>query len=548
MSDHDQDFDAVGLSILWDRLVSIANEIALALIRTAFSTIVRENYDLACVLFDADGRSLAQASVSVPVFIGTAPQTLRHMLDKFPPETLRPGDVIITNDIWMGTGHLWDVNVMRPVFRGDTIVGYVLSISHLPDIGGRGMSALNGEMYEEGLQIPINRLFRGGAANEPLFEIIRQNVRVPEQVIGDLMANVTCTEVGGRLLLELMEEYGIDDLRPLSRAIIAQSERAMRREIAAIPDGSYTHSIQVEALDAPVTLACRIDISGERLMIDFTGSSPQLRAGINVPLCYTRAMSCYSIKCLTIPSIPNNEGSVTPVEITAPPGCILNAVPPAATGARFMVGHFVAPLIFGALGRAVPSRVQADPGMMNLLNVSGRHRNGRSFATLFFSAGGLGAKQGLDGASATPAPSNMSVMPTEVWETLTSLRVGYRRLRPDSGGPGQYRRGLGQEFRIINDSGHLLNLYGLGARTEFPALGIAGGVSGTPRVYKLGDTVVHPKGHYALEPGDSITVADSGGGGWGDPLKRDPARLAADVAEGFVSAEAAAAQYGSSRT
>ncbi len=536
--------DAVSLGILWDRLISITNEIVQTLVRTSFSSVARENYDLSCVLFDGRGRSIAQGTMSVPVFIGTAPQTMQHMLARFPPESLEPGDVLLTNDIWMGTGHLWDINVMRPAFRNGRIVGYAMSISHLPDIGGRGFSAINADMYEEGLQIPICKIVRAGKLNDEWIELIRKNVRVSDQVIGDLLANIAATEVGCRQLLEFMDEYGLEELNTLSDLIIGQSEKAMRKAIEGMPDGVYSHRIEVEAFDDPVVLACKVTVKGDRLAIDFEGSGPVLRAAINVPICYTRAMAAYSIKALVLPNVPNNEGSVTPIEVTAPKGCVLDAQPPAATGARFMVGHFVMPLIFGALAKALPDVVQGDPAMMNIINVVGKDRQGRDFTTLFFSTGGFGALKGLDGTAATPAPSNMMVMPAETWETMTGLRVVSRALRPDSGGPGQYRGGLGQHIVMANESGHLLTVFIMGCRTEFPAQGVCGGRPGSLRKYLLNGKEVHPKGRYEMQPGDRLELLDAGGGGYGDPAKRDPHAIAEDLRQGFLTPAAAESDYG----
>lgn len=536
--------DPVSLGILWDRLISITNEIVQTLVRTSFSSVARENYDLSCVLFDSRGRSLAQGVMSVPVFIGTAPATMRHMLERFPSDTLEPGDVILTNDIWMGTGHLWDVNVMRPAFRNGRVVGYAMSISHLPDIGGRGFSALNLNMYEEGLQIPIVKLIKAGKPNDELLELMRKNVRVHEQVIGDLMANVAATEVGCRQLVEFMDEYGLDELDTLSEMIIGQSERAMRKSIEAIPDGIYRNRIQVEAFDEPVVLECAVTVKGDQLQVDFAGTGPVLPAAINVPICYTRAVAAYAIKALVLPNVPNNEGSVRPIEVLAPPGCILDAQPPAATGARFMVGHFVAPLIFGALARALPDVVQGDPGMMNILNVVGRDRRGHEFTTLFFSSGGFGALKGLDGTAATPAPSNMMVMPTETWETLTSLQITYRALLPDSGGPGQFRGGLGQHIVMRNDTGYPVTMFIMGARTEFAGMGVCGGKAGALRKYLINGKDVHPKGRYELQQGDVIELLDAGGGGYGDPTARNPRMIAQDLRQGFITPAGAARDYG----
>lgn len=541
-------FDPVSLAILWDRVVSIANEMVSSLVRTSFSSNVREAYDLSCVLFDGEGNSLAQGSYSVPTFTGTAAPTLRHMLAKFPPQTLEPGDVILTNDPWMGTGHLFDINVMRPVFRAGRIVGYALSISHLPDIGGAGFSATTPELYGEGLRLPVQKVVRAGRVNQELVELIRFNVRAEDQVIGDLMANVTCTEVGGRKLLEFMDEYGLTELAPLSHAIRSHTERAMRSELAKFPQGAWRNRLEIEGVDGPVTLACELRISGESAHVDFAGTGPALRAAINVPWCYTRALSVYALKCLTIPELPNNEGAVVPVAVSAPEGCILNALPPRPTGGRHTVGHFIVPLLFGALAGAVPERVQADVGMMGTLSLAGRHPDGRVFAGLYFLAGGFGALHDLDGASTVPAPSNMSSISTEVWEEMTGMTVIGRRLRPDSGGAGRWRGGLGQEVVLRNDTGGLVTLSCFGQRTEFAPRGFLGGRDGALREILVNGRRVHPKGSYVLQPGDQVTSREAGGGGFGDPAGRAPEALKADRAEGFVSAKAARRDYGAGRT
>lgn len=537
-------FDAVSLAILWDRVVSIANEMVSSLVRTSFSSNVREAYDLSCVLFDAEGNSLAQGSYSVPTFTGTAAPTLRHMLAKFPPATLEPGDVVVTNDPWMGTGHLFDINVMRPVFREERIVGYTLSISHLPDIGGAGFSATTPELYGEGLRLPVQKLVRAGRVNEDLLELIRFNVRAEEQVVGDLMANVTCTQVGGRKLVEFMDEYGLEELAPLSGAIRSHTERAMRTELAKFPQGRWTNHLDIEGVDGPVTLACELRIGDHGAHVDFEGTGPALRAAINVPWCYTRALSVYALKCLTIPELPNNEGAVLPVEVRAPEGCILNALPPRPTGGRHTVGHFIVPLIFGALAEAVPERVQADVGMMGTLSLSGRHPDGRSFAGLYFLAGGFGALHGLDGAATVPAPSNMSSISSEVWEEMTGMTIVSKRLRPDSGGAGHWRGGLGQEVVLRNDTGGLVTLSCFGQRTQFAPRGFLGGGDGALREILINGKRVHPKGSYVLQPGDCVTSREAGGGGFGEPRARAPEALRRDLEEGFVSRRAARRDYG----
>ncbi len=536
--------DPVTLGIMWDRLISITDEVLSALVRTSFSSNVRDSYDLSCLLFSADGTSLAQGTYSVPSFTGTAPATLRHMLDRFPAATLRPGDVIATNDPWMGTGHLFDINVMAPVFRADRLVGYAMSITHLPDIGGRGFSATGRTVYEEGLRLPVCQLVRAGQPNRELFDIIRTNVRVADHVVGDLHANITSTLVAGRLLLEFMDEYAIEDLVPVAREIVALSDRAMRERLREIADGRYEHRFQIEGEDAAITLACALTIAGDACHIDFAGTDAEIDFGINVPLCYTRAFAAYAVKCLTTPRIPNNEGSLGPITVSAPEGCILNAQPPSPTGGRHIVGHFVTPLVMGALAQAGVRDVPAGAGMQNLMNFQGRHANGRGVSNIYFAAGGYGALDGLDGAACTPFPSNMIVTPVEIWEALTSTFIEAKRLVADSGGAGCDRGGLGQELAIRNTSGHPMTVACLGARTEFPPEGLHGGRAGGRREYRINGELVHPKGRYVLQPGDVIATKEPGGGGLGDPSTRAPERVLDDVRAGLVTIDGALRDYG----
>ena len=536
--------DAVSVGIMWDRLVAISDEIVSALVRTSFSTIVTESYDLTVAVLDAGGNLMAQGTYSVPVFMGTAPATLNHMLERFPAPSLRPGDVVITNDPWFGTGHMFDINVMRPVFRQDRIVAYIISITHLPDVGGLGFGAAATEIYHEGLRLPICKLFEAGAVNEFLLELVRTNVRAPDEVLGDLMANVTATAVGERMLLEFLAEYDLDDFSPLSAEIRARSERAMRDRLRSMRAGTYRNAIAIEGIDGPITLACQIDVHDGEVHVDFEGSGGSVRRGINVPFCYTRAMVLYTIKCLTVPDLPNTGGMAEPISVVAPKGCLLNAQPPSPTGARHMIGHYVAPLVLGALVEATPGDVMADCGMMNLLTVQGTHRDGHPVSTIYFASGGFGALSGLDGTETLPGPSNMAVVPLEVWETLTSTTVESKRLLPDSGGAGQWRGGMGQEIVIRNDSGHIMTALCMANRTEFPPVGFRGGQAGGLREYRINGVTVDPKGRHELAPGDRITLVEAGGGGYGDPRSRDRDALRRDLANGLISEESARRDYG----
>lgn len=537
-------FDAISLGILWQRLIAITDEGVSTLVRTAFSTVVREGYDLSVLLLDAQGNLLAQGTQSIPSFTGSAPATLRHMLRRFPPATLRPGDAIVTNDPWMGTGHLYDINVMRPIFRAWKIVAYVLSITHLPDIGGLGFGSDAAEIYQEGLRLPVCKLVREGRRDDFLLELIAANVRVPEQVIGDVLANVSCTAVAERQLGEFMDEYGLDDLGALSRQVQAASESAMRARIRAMRAGTYHAAMTIEGVEAPIHLACTATVKGDAIALDFAGSQACVPFAVNVPFCFTNGYAIYAVKCLVDAPIPNNEGAVRPVSVSAPAGCILNAQHPFATAARHSVGWFVVPLVFRTLAEASPDTVQAGSGMINMVNFRGTHRNGRAITTLHFASGGYGAVRGLDGIPTVSTPSSNAGIPVEVWESETSLTITEKRLVPDSGGPGAFRGGLGQRVTMRNDTDSPVTIDVLGYRTDYPAEGTAGGGDGGLRQTLINDRPISRKGRFVLAPGDRLTRIEAGGGGFGDPRERERGALTADLREGYVTQAAAVRDYG----
>ena len=537
-------FDAISLGILWHRLVAIADEGVSTLVRTAFSTAVREGYDLSVILLDADGALLAQSTQSIPSFTGSASATLQFMIGRFPRATLRPGDVIITNDPWMGTGHLYDINVMRPIFRSGQIVCYALSITHLPDIGGSGFGSDASEIYQEGLRVPVCKLVSEGRRNDFLLELIAANVRVSDQVIGDLLANVSCTGIVEREIVELMEEYGLSELGPLSRQIQMASKSAMRSRIAMMRPGEYRKTISIEGIDDPIKLVCTAIVQGGSVDLDFSGSQAPVPFGVNVPFCFTRGYAIYAVKCLVAAQIPNNEGAARTVSVSAPTGCILNALPPAATAARHSVGWFVVPLVFAALATASPETVQADSGMVNMVNFRGTDRNGRAITTLHFASGGCGAMSGLDGLPTLSTPSSNAGIPVEVWESETSITITEKRLIPDSGGAGAFRGGLGQRLTMRNDTGSPLTIDVMTYRTEYPAAGMAGGQSGGARQTLVNDRALPHKGRFVLAPGDYLTRLEAGGGGFGDPRRRDHNALVTDIREGYVTVAAAVEKYG----
>lgn len=530
-------FDAVELELLWRRLISLVDEAAAALVRTSFSTLVRESYDFSCVVTDATGQSLVQATESIPSFIGTLPETVKHFIRLFPIETLQPGDVLITNDLWLGTGHLPDITVAKPIFRGGRVVAFSASTAHAPDIGGKIRSPEPREVFEEGLQIPPMKLMRAGVTDETLVAMIRQNVRTPEQTMGDLWAQVVALDLMEERLHVLMEQAGLDDLADLAAEIHRRCESAMRNAIAALPDGTYHSELKTDGLmDTPITIKLALTIDGDSIRADFTGTDAQVDRAINCALCYTYAMVMYGVKVCTSPNLPNNEGAWRPISIVAPAGCIVNPQFPASGGSRMLIGHYLPMLVFGCLGQIVPERVMAACGSpMWGMNQSGVNADGKPYANMFFFNGGMGGNMQGDGISCLSWPSNVSSTAVEISEHIAPIRIHYKRLRPDSGGPGRHRGGLGQEILIESRSPTPIAVSFLAERTIFPAFGIEGGQDGAPGVLRINGEKVDPKRQYVLKTGDTVMLATPGGGGHGDPRERSAAAIARDLAEGYVT-------------
>jgi len=533
--------DPVTLDICWNRLVGVVNEQAAALQRTSFTSIVREAGDLSAGVFDRRGWMLAQAVTGTPGHINSMALCLRHILAAHPVESLRPGDVLITNDPWKGSGHLNDVTIATPVFRGRDCVALFASTCHTADIGGHILSAEAREVYEEGLFIPIMKLYEAGEPNPTLTGLIRANVRLPEMVMGDFHAQIAGGAVGGERLLEFMEEFGLARLEPLGDEIVGRTERAMRESIARLRPGACTYAVTSDGFDEPITIQVRCEARGGELAIDYAGSSPESRRGINVVMNYTEAYSTYGAKVIVSPDVPNNEGAFRPLRITAPEGSILNARHPAPVAARHVVGHFLPHVIAGALREALPDRVMAE-GSANIwgVQVAGKDEGGQPFSFVVFTSGGTGARATKDGLSATAFPSGVLGTPAEVIETLSPLVIERKALRPDSGGDGRYRGGLGQEiaFRVRTRGAFTCSL--LCDRTRIPAQGFFGGEPGARGEVRInGRAPANPKAEQTLQPGDLIEIRLPGGGGYGPPAERDPALRARDLREGYVTASGA---------
>jgi N-methylhydantoinase B len=531
--------------VLWNRLIAITEEQAAALIRTALTPAVSEAGDLSAAVFDARGDMLAQAVTGTPGHINSLASAMRHFVAAFPPEGLRPGDVLVTNDPWLTSGHYHDVTVVTPVFHRERVIGYFGNICHTADIGGRVFSADARQVYEEGLCIPMMRLFEAGQPNRDLFAIVRHNVRVPDQVIGDLYAQAAGNEVGARRLVETLEEFGLDDLEALAAEIVGRSEAAMRAAIGALPDGEYRAEGVYDGYDRPVELKVTLRVRDDEVEADFAGTSPSSDRGINVVLNYTHAYTTYALKAALSPEVPNNEGSFRPVRVTAPEGCILNCQRPSAVAARHIIGHFIPSLLFRALSEVLPDRVLAE-SYDALWNTQwhGYRADGSHFVLVVFNAGGMGGRQGADGLGATSFPSGIHGFPVEAIEAHSPLIYEARRLRPDSGGPGRWRGGLGHELFVRAREGCRVWLSPFFDRTRHPARGLFGGEPGAVGGFWIDGVPQHQKATVELPPGALALIALPGGGGYGDPRARDGGLIEADLADGWITPDHARERYG----
>ncbi|HET8607973.1 MAG TPA: hydantoinase B/oxoprolinase family protein [Gaiellaceae bacterium] len=536
--------DPVAVEVIGNRLLSVVDEQQAALVRTAFSTIVRESEDLACGVFDARGFMVAQSLTGTPGHINAMATGMRHIVAA--AEDAAPGDVFVTNDPWLTSGQVNDFTVATPVFHRDRLAGWFANCCHSPDVGGRVLSGDAAEVFEEGLRVPIMRLFRAGEPNEELLGIVRANVRTPDETVGDLYAQTACNDVGARSLRALLDEFELPTLAPVADEIVGRSEQAMRAAIRELRDGVYEGETTSDGVDGEaVRLHATVTVDGDEIAIDFAGSSPQSRRGINVVLNYTHAYASFAIKAALAPEVPHNEGSFRPVHVTAPPGSILNALPPAAVGSRHVIGHFIPGVIFLALAEALPGKLLAGGADSVWLNViRGRLSESDWFSLSIFQAGGTGARATKDGLSATGFPTGVAGVPVEVIETLSPLVQHRRELRRDSGGPGRRRGGLGQLTELSCRSGDEWQISAMVDRTRFPGPPLEGGRAGALGEFARDGEHLPPKRLVRLAPGDRLTLNPPGGAGYGDPREREPELVLRDVIDGYVSLAAAERDYG----
>ncbi len=533
-------FDPVSLEIAWSQLQAVIDEGETTLLRTAFSPIIREANDFGVVLHDARGAAVAQSRQSLPSFVGTLPRTLQTTLESFPAQEWENGDIYATNDPWIGTGHLPDITMMRPVFRAGRLIAFVGCIAHWADIGGTIWSGDTREVFEEGLCLPLSKLFARGELNQDIAGIIRANVRLPEQVLGDLHAQVATLEVAERRLGDVLDGMGLDDPAAIFREIQDRSEAVMRAEIAALPDGVYTREIEIDGFDSPLTLRVALRVDGEDIVIDWTGTADQVERGMNETFNHAFAMSVYPIKCVLSPDVPNNDGAYRPFSMVAPEGSIVNARFPAPVASRQILGHALSSVVLGALAELVPDRVIAESGSPSPRVVfSGQDATGKKYGAALLLAGGMGAGASADGLSAAPFPSNAAATSVEMVEATTPLLFGRRALIADSGGRGRFRGGLGvaTEIEVRGDEPCVVSV--MTDRIDHPPLGFAGGEAGAPNRVTRDGAPIPSKSRSTLAPGQRLRIETAGGAGFGRPEERDPVALERDVDGGYAGVEAA---------
>ena len=537
---------------MWNRLISVVEEQAQALVRTAFSTSVREAGDLSAGVYDVDGNMLAQAVTGTPGHVNAMADAVPHFIRRIGRDNIHDGDVYITNDPWEGTGHLHDITMVTPSFHGGALVGFFACTAHIVDIGGRGFGADAHSVYEEGLYIPIMKFADKGKVDETLTRIIRGNVREPDQLIGDIYALATCNEIGHRRLIDMMAEFSLTDLNGIAEFILVNSRRATLERIAALPQQSATGEMKMDGFDRPITLKVKVSVEGDRIVSDFTGSSGLDKKGINCPLVYAKAYACYALKVAIAPEIPNNAASLAPFEIEAPENSIVNALHPAPVALRHIVGHFVPDAVYDAFDKIVPGLVPAEgAGCLCNFQVSLRPRtdapapeDARRSEVLTFNSGGSGARPDHDGLNATAFPSGVMTMPIEATEHAGPVIIWRKELRPDSGGVGKTRGGLGQYMEVGAQEGHEFDIQAMFDRVEHPARGRRGGGAGAPTMIAQDDgSAMNGKGKQFVAHGRRVVMAFPGGAGYGDPSERSVELVKRDLARGYISAETASKNY-----
>ena len=542
---------AIELQVMWNRLLAVVDEQAQALMHTAFSPIVRESGDISAGVFDVDGNMLAQAVTGTPGHINTMAESVKHFLDLIPKKQMCPGDTFLTNDPWLGSGHLNDFVLVQPCFHQRKLVGLVSCTSHLIDLGGLGMGPDGSDVFDEGLLIPPIKLVEGGQVNQTLMTLIKSNSRTPFQNEGDIYALIACCDVAHARLGEMMTEFGIASVVELGAYIYRVSREASVAAIEAAPQGRWDNSMTIDGYEFEIELKARLTIEAGEINVDFSGSSGCSKFGINVPLNYATAYSVFGLRCIFAPEVPNNAGSLAPFRIHAPLGCIVNAPRPVPVAQRHIIGQLLPDVVLGCLRRAMPNRIPAEgASCMYDLPLRGgfdatASKQVTPFAVELTHNGGTGARPGKDGLSVTAFPSGVYGSQVEVTESTAPLLVRKRELRPDSGGPGRFRGGLGQIIEIESHEGQAFDLFATVDRVKYPARGCFGGGDGACGHLALASgQVLEGKGKQRIPAGEVLVFQTPGGGGYGHPRQRDPEAVARDYDAGLISRRSLRRDYG----
>lgn len=533
------------MQIMWNRLISVVEEQALTLVRTAFSTSVREAGDLSAGVFNKAGKMVAQAVTGTAGHVNAMAEAVGHFIRAIGEDRIFEGDVYLTNDPWLGTGHLHDFTVVSPSFRGGKLIGYFACTGHVVDIGGRGFGPDANEVYEEGICIPIMKFAERGTVNSDLINIVRHNVREADQVVGDLYSLAACNETGHKRLIGMLDEFALGDIEELSEFIFKHSYDATLAHIAKLPQGTYTNAMRVDGYDDPVDLVVSLEVKRDEIVADFEGTSGPSPMGINVPLIYTTAYAAYGMKCALAPEIPNNAASLEPFKVVAPTTCILNAQHPAPVAVRHVLGHFVPDTVLGAIHKMLPGSIPAEgAGALWNIHVSARPSEGRQAdgvglhrtEILMFNSGGSGARPGLDGLNATAFPSGVHSMSVEATEHIGPVVIWRKELRDGSGGAGRQRGGLGQVVEIAPARGHEFHFNAMFDRVANPARGRDGGADGAAGKAYLDDgTSINTKGRQFVPTGRRLVIELPGGGGYGRLEDRPSEARERDVLDDYVA-------------
>ncbi len=542
----------VAYQVMWNRMISVVEEQAQALVRTAFSTSVREAGDLSAGVYNDAGEMLAQAVTGTPGHVNAMADAVGHFIRRIGRDNMFEGDVYLTNDPWEGTGHKHDITVVTPSFHNGQLIGFFACTAHVTDIGGRGFGADANDVHEEGLYLPIMKFADRGTADQTLLSLIRGNVREPDQLVGDIYALANSNEIGHNRLIDMVEEFGLSDLSGISDFILTNSREATLARINALTPGEAEGHLRIDGYDTPIDLHVKLTIEKDRILSDWDGTSGLDKKGINVPLVYTKAYACYALKCAIAPEIPNNAASLAPFEITAPENSIVNAKFPAPVALRHVIGHMVPDTVYNALDKLLPNTVPAEgAGCLCNFQVSLRPRmdgdapeDGGRAEVLTFNSGGSGARPTLDGMNATAFPSGVMTMPVEATEQVGPVLIWRKELRPDSGGAGEFRGGLGQYMDVGAREGYEFDISLMLDRVDHPALGRReGGAGGATRLARSDGAAIRGKGKQFIPHGTVVQMGFPGGAGYGNPKRRDPERVKRDVALGYITPEHAAEHY-----